>query len=380
MSAQPHVLVLGLGIVGSSIAATLAEKGFPVTAVEQFTALHERGSSHGDSRIYRRVPHEGPVYVEMAARCWDGWKRWGERAGEDLLVACGGIDAGPEGSDIVMASEKLGLAYENPCEMLSGAAVNRRYPHYNLPPAWIAAFHPQSGFVRPDATRTYLHKMAREAGARLIHETSVIEINSQPSGVTIRTARETIQGDVLIVAAGSWLPKLLPELDLPLLVERRVMAWFQTEQNEILSDGRLPIFCLDGEDGWYGMPTLDGRMKLGHNHHFNEHIDPDQPTMEPNDADTARLMPCVERYFRGFTTKPSALKACVYTLMPDHNFIIDQHPNYANVFLFSCCSGHGFKYAPEYGEIAADLVSGKARPDLAALGLNRRGPGAVWAG
>lgn len=380
MTASPHVLVLGLGIAGSSIAATLAAKGFPVTAIEQFTPLHERGSSHGDSRIYRRVPHEGEVYVEMAARSWDGWRQWGDKAGEDLLVACGGIDAGPEGSGIVAGSMELGVRYDSRCEMMTGAAVNQRHPHYDLPPAWEAAYHAQSGFVRPDATRTFLHRMAREAGATLLHGTRVIGIDPRPQGVTVRTERETIEADVLIVAAGSWLPRLLPGLDLPLQVERRVMAWFQPERNEPLSDGRLPVFCLDGEGGWYGMPTLDGRVKLGHNHHFNERIDPDRPTIEPGEADADKLMDCVARYFRGFEPRPSAMKSCVYTLMPDHNFIIDRHPEHANVIVFSCCSGHGFKYAPDYGTIAADLVAGKPRADLAALGLKRDGPGAVWAG
>ena len=379
MATQPHILILGLGVAGSSIAATLAENGFRVTGIEQFAPLHERGSSHGDSRIYRRVPHEGAVYVEMAARCQDGWTRWGDRAGEDLLVACGGIDAGPDGSAIVAESERLGLEYGKPCEMLTGAALNARYPHYDLPPAWTVAYQPLSGFVRPDATRTFLHKSARDAGARLLHETRVTGIEPRSNGVTIRTEREVIEGDMLIVAAGSWLPQLLPELALPLSTERRVMAWFQPERPEALSDGRLPIFCLDGEGGWYGMPTLDGRIKLGHNHHFSEWIDPDRPTIEPGERDAAKLRPCIERYFRGFAAAPSAMKACIYSLMPDHHFVIDRHPSHANVILFSCCSGHGFKYAPDYGTIAVDLVMGRPRPDLRALALGRSGPGAVWA-
>ena len=76
MPANPHVIVLGLGIAGSSIAATLAMRGFRVTGIEQFSPLHERGSSHGDTRIFRSVPHEGAVYVNMAAASYDGWNAW----------------------------------------------------------------------------------------------------------------------------------------------------------------------------------------------------------------------------------------------------------------------------------------------------------------
>ena len=373
VSRQPHVLVLGLGITGSSIAATLAGKGIRVTAFEQFTALHERGSSHGDTRIYRRVPHEGAIYVDMATSSWDGWQEWGKMAGEKLLIDCGGIDAGPEESAIVRESEKLCRDYGQPCEMLTGTAFNQRYPHYNLPPTWKVAYQPRSGFVRPDATRTFLHKMARSVGAKLIHETHIIDIDLQPTRVTLRSERGSVSGDILIIAAGSWLPRLLPELHLPFATERRVLAWFQPYRSEPLTDGRLPIFCLDGEGGWYGMPTPDGMLKIGHDKHFRQKSDPEQPTIQPGDADAAKLTPCIQRYFRGFADKPSAMKACIYTLTPDHHFMIDRHPAHANVFLFSCCSGHGFKYAPAYGQIALDFVVGKPRLDLSTLGIERTG-------
>src|ERR1700735_131265 len=103
MAIEPRVIVLGLGVAGSSIAATLASRGFRVTGIEQFSALHERGSSHGDTRIFRRVPHEGEVYVEMAAMSYQGWQAWNRINREELFLECGGIDAGPESSAMVQA-------------------------------------------------------------------------------------------------------------------------------------------------------------------------------------------------------------------------------------------------------------------------------------
>lgn len=371
MPAQPHVLVIGLGITGSAIAATLAVNGIRVTAFEQFTPLHDRGSSHGDTRIYRRVPHEGPIYADLATSSWEGWREWSKLAQEELLVDCGGIDAGPEDSAIVRESERLCRDYGQPCEMLTGAAFNRRYPHFNLPESWSVAYQPHSGFVRPDATRSFLHQMARAAGARLLHETRIVDIDLRPAGVTVRGERESVSGDILIVAAGSWLPRLLPGLDLPLAIERRVLAWFRPDRSEPLWDGRLPIFCLDGEGGWYGMPTPEGMLKIGHDKHLGQRIDPDQHPLRPGEDDAAKLTPCIERYFSGFAGKPTSMKACVYTITPDHHFVMDRHPGHVNVFVFSCCSGHGFKYAPAYGKIALDFVSGRARPDLADLGMKR---------
>jgi sarcosine oxidase len=375
MPMQPHVIVLGLGIAGSSIAATLTSRGFRVTGIEQFSPLHERGSSHGDTRIFRRVPHEGDVYVQMASASFDGWRVWNRMAQDRLFVECGGIDAGPEQSKMVQSAEELCVRYDQPFEAMDGRAFNRRYAHYNLPADWRVIYQPSSGYVRPDATRTFLHASAREHGARLLHDTAVVAIEAHAEKVEVRTTGETIAGDFLVVAAGSWLPKLFPNLGLNLATERRVVAWFQPKGDAELNDGDLPIFCLDADGGWYGMPTPDGRMKIGHDKHLRQRIDPDDLPMAPDAEDARKLSSCIQRYFAGFSEHPCEMKACIYTLTENHNFIIDWHPLHSKILIFSCCSGHGFKYAPAYGEIAADLIAGRVRPEVDSFRLGR--PGAV---
>jgi sarcosine oxidase len=193
--------------------------------------------------------------------------------------------------------------------------------------------------------------------------------------VSVHVAGRTVTGDVLIVAVGSWLPKVMPDLPMIPTAERRVMAWYRPTTSENLLGMRFPIFVLDADGGWYGMPTPDGAVKIGHDKHLRQGIDPDQPPAAPNAADAERLAPCIRNYFTGISQTPSALKPCIYTLADDHHFIIDWHPRHSRVLIFSCCSGHGFKYAPEYGDIAADLVSGKPRPDLAPFSYNRTGAG-----
>jgi sarcosine oxidase len=371
MSQSHHIVVLGLGIAGSSIAATLAEGGYRVTAIEQFSPLHERGSSHGDTRIYRRAPFEGDVYVEMARVSFEGWREWSRAAGEDLFVQCGGIDAGPPGNPLSVNAARLCAYYKLPHEILSGAAINERYPHYHLPPSWQVVYQPMSGFVRPDAARKFLHKMARLAGARMLFETPVTAIETGADGIRVRAGTETIAGDQLIVAAGSWLPQLFPELKLSLAVERRVLGWYAPQTPEPLADGRLPIFCMDADGGWYGMPTPNGRLKIGHDKHLGESVDPNSLPVAAGQADAAILSPCITRYFQGFSNEPETMKPCIYTLTDDHHFIIDRHPMHERIVLFSCCSGHGFKYGPAYGQIALDLVAGRPREDLAALRLGR---------
>lgn len=373
MAASPHVIVLGLGIAGSSIAATLASRGFEVTGIEQFSPLHERGSSHGDTRIFRRVPHEGAVYVELAAMSYQGWQAWNRINREELFLECGGIDAGPESSAMVQAAEELCRQYEQPFEVMDGETFDRRHPRFRLPSDWRVVHQPRSGVVRPDATRAFLHALARSSGATLLHDTTVLNIEYFHDTVQVRTADRTWTADFLVVAAGSWLPSLLSELPFPVSAERRVLAWFDAKTPEPLTDGRFPIFVLDADGGWYGMPTPNGQVKIGHDKHLRQQIDPDAMPLPADAEDEAFLARCARQYLAGFAEQPPAMKPCIYTLSEDHHFLIDRHPAHGNVLIFSCCSGHGFKYAPVYGEIAADLIGGATRDDLRALRLSRGG-------
>jgi glycine/D-amino acid oxidase-like deaminating enzyme len=63
---------------------------------------------------------------------------------------------------------------------------------------------------------------------------------------------------------------------------------------------------------------------------------------------------------------------CIYTLTPDEHFIIDHHPAYPQITIASCCSGHGFKFAPLMGRILTDFaLTGKAETDLSLFRLSR---------
>jgi sarcosine oxidase len=366
---RTHVVVIGLGIAGSSIAAALARRGYRVTAIEQFALRHERGSSHGDTRIYRRFPYEGQEYERLAARSLPLWKQWSSDAGEELLVQCGGIDAGPAGSPAVAAARSLCERHPDPKNRFArGDAINRQFPLLRIPPEWEAVYQASSGYVRPDATLRFLHGQASDAGARLLENfPATVEMTGQ--GARIHGPGETIDCDKVVVAAGSWLPTLLPELRLRLSVERRVMGWFKPAGGRKLAAGELPIFLLNTAGVWYGMPTPEGTLKVGNHRHFGEKIDAGQPAGEPDAADEMLLRECMNRYFNGFDERPIRMKQCIYTINEEDRFIMDWHPEQPNILIFGCCSGHGFKYGPVYGEIAAEMVEGRLPRDAEAFAL-----------
>ena len=69
--------------------------------------------------------------------------------------------------------------------------------------------------------------------------------------------------------------------------------------------------------------------------------------------------------------KPVKLARCLYTLTSDHDFIVDRHPENGQLLFMSCCSGHGFKFAPAYGDLADDLLQGRDTKALQKFSLDR---------
>ncbi|HEY8190148.1 MAG TPA: hypothetical protein VIF12_05645, partial [Micavibrio sp.] len=90
-----------------------------------------------------------------------------------------------------------------------------------------------------------------------------------------------------------------------------------------------------------------------------------------NEQDRTYLDTASHDFLNHFQDRADYYKTCLFTNTPDHDFIIDRHPDQERVMLFSCCSGHGAKYAPVYGGIALDMIQGKERPELDGFRLSR---------
>jgi len=153
--------------------------------------------------------------------------------------------------------------------------------------------------------------------------------------------------------------ELLKDYPLPLRVERQVLCWFEPLRNrEALS--RMPIYICEYDSGqlFYGFPNSPDGMKAAL-HHQGERVNPDTVRRDVALAETeavrsllARLVPDGARALRSTTV-------CLYTNTPDEHFILGPHPKHPQVVLASPCSGHGFKFSPAIGEIAASLLQGK---------------------
>jgi sarcosine oxidase len=175
--------------------------------------------------------------------------------------------------------------------------------------------------------------------------------------------------DRVVVAAGPWTPELIDWL--PLTVERQVHGWFSiahdAEAGGWFAPERFPVYVRFSEEAgfMYGIPSLDGKtVKVGR-HHEGEMTTPKtiRRRVDERDLDPLRLL--TAKYLRGVSGHVMRTLTCMYTNTPDGHFVIDFSPEDGDVVVISACSGHGFKFGPVIGDIAADLVcDGGTRRDI----------------
>jgi sarcosine oxidase len=367
-------IVLGLGGMGSASLFHLASRGLRVLGLERFDLVHEYGSSHGLTRIIRLAYWEHPTYVALLRRAYELWRELESHAGERLLYITGSVDAGPEGGPIFegarKSSELHGLAYE----VMDGDELHRRFPGYRLPEQMRCLYQPDGGFLLPERCDVAHIEQALAHGAEVRFREPVTSWEVNGGKVRVRTPRGRYEAGRLVICAGPWTSKLVPELDGLAVPERQVLAWLQPSRPEYFRLGAFPVFNLEVEEGrYYGFPSfLIPGFKFGKYHHREEQVDPDTVNREPEPADEELLRSFARRYFPDGAGATLMLKTCLFTNSPDRHFILDRHPAHPEVAVAAGFSGHGYKFCSVVGEVMADLVQGgRARHDIEFFRLRR---------
>ena len=384
--AQPYdAIVIGLGGMGSATAYHLARRGERVLGLEQFQLLHERGSSHGLTRIIRLAYHEHPSYVPLLRRAYELWHELEAAAGERLLVMTGSLEGGPEDGPMFRGALEAAQVHDLPHEVLDLGELTRRYPAYRgLEPSTHVVYQPDGGFLLAERTILAHADGARSHGAELRFGEPVRRwTTTVEGGVSVVTDAGTYEASRLVICAGPWARALVPRLSALASPERQVLAWLQPKRPELFEPERFPVFVLDVEGGsYYGFPMHDGAgVKLGWYHHFREPIDPDDPDRSVRAADEEALRGFAERYLPDAAGPTERLKACIFTNSPDEHFIIDTLTDEPQVSVAAGFSGHGYKFCSVVGEIMADLATdGATRHDIGLFALDRFDNGPVRTG
>jgi sarcosine oxidase len=374
MPSSFDVIVLGVGGMGSAACFELAARGRRVLGLEQFPLVHDRGSSHGQTRIIRTAYAEGPAYVPLVRRAFEKWYELEQLTGRHLLTDGPCLNAGPPGSEHVEGVRASVREHKLAAEELAGDEVNRRYPAFQFSTDYRAVIEQAAGFLYvEECVRAHIDT-AMSLGATIHAEEPVREWKAGGDSVEVTTDKGTYRAAKLVVTAGAWATELLADMGVPLVVMRQVLTWFDVG-NRLgeFARNNFPIFIADVPGGpFYGLPAID-RFGLKVARHYNapELPTPDGVNWNTTDADTAPVRAFLDQFIPdvGPLTKT---QVCMYTVTPDHHFVIDVHPRFPQVSVACGFSGHGFKFATTVGEIMADLAErGTTRHDISMFGARR---------
>lgn len=351
------IAVVGAGLMGAATAWQLARHGHEVTLVEAYDIGHRHGSSHGSSRIFRRA-YADPFYVRLTGQAYEQWRELEEDSSTPLLRTTGGLDMGEDRDTKAIAA--LLDAAGVPHELLGPEEASERWPYIRI--TGPVLFHPDAGVVDADQTVAACVRRAIEHGADAIIGARVTGIDVQGGEkVLLRTddGRE-ILADTVVIAAGAWLPELELPVALPALeVTQQQVFHFRQRDPSV----RWPTLIWDGELHLYGQPSgSDGGLfpavKVA------EHDRGTPTTARTRDgvvdpSSRTRVSGFVRDRLPGLEPDPVAETTCLYTTTPDEDFVLDRH---GPLVIVSPCSGHGAKFAPLIGAMAADLATGRAEP------------------
>jgi sarcosine oxidase len=363
-----ETIVVGGGAVGCSTAYHLAREGGSVLLLEQFELGHDRGSSHGESRIVR-LSYWNTAYIKLAREAFKFWREIESDAGEKLLHITGGIDLAERGHKSFENRVACLKAENVPYEVIDATEIRSRYPQFEISDTTNAIVQGDAGLVSAYQTVRVLADLARKHGAVIKDLTAVTAIDISNDGVEVTTGETVYRAAKLVIAAGPWMKPICERigLSLPLIVTHEQVAFFRPLEKEKhnFEIGKFPIFIHLSSDPstgvWvqsrYGFPIFgrDG-VKVA-----DEQLPPVETTADTRSFDVdeirlARLSKYVETTLPGAFGGMVHATTCLYTRTPDDHFILDTLPGHPNVVIASICSGHGFKFVSLMGRVVTDLL------------------------
>ncbi|MCA9172574.1 MAG: FAD-dependent oxidoreductase, partial [Planctomycetales bacterium] len=239
---------------------------------------------------------------------------------------------------------------------LCRAEFAERFPTFRWADEHVAIFEPTAGVLFVEACVLAMAELAAQRGAVIMSNTAVEHVDFDGRGVRVRTSRGDHSADAICVCGGAWSPALLPEL--PLRVVRKHLHWFSANDRCWQIARGCPAFFYETANGYfYGFPSVDDRGVKIAEHSGGEPVsDPSRVDRSVDSFDLQRVTDFRRSHLQALSGLSTDHAVCMYTLTPDEHFIVDRHPLHDASVVVSGLSGHGFKFAPALGEIAAQLT------------------------
>ncbi len=353
---SPDVVIIGAGIVGSSIAYHLTQAGCKNVLVLERESQQGKGST-GKSMGGVRAQFSTPASVRMSLYSIPFFREFEERMGHPSGYRGQGY--------LFVATEARHLRYLRAnyelqtsmglktVELLKAEQVTRMVPQLRPNDILGGSFCSSDGFVDPHSVMTGFMLRAIDAGARLVRTAEVTAMERDSNGICgVRTATERIATRIVVNAAGAWagLVAKLAGLELPVEPLRRMLV--PTERFDKIAHS-APM-TVDMATGFHFRPEGLGLLMAWN--------DPDETPGFKTDFDPAFVekiltrgvsrVPCLEEA----EVNPKRAWAGLYEMTPDHHPILGAVPSIPGLYLANGFSGHGVMHSPATGRIVSDLI------------------------
>ena len=373
MSESFEYVVVGLGALGSATAYHLARQGESVLGLEQFALGHVHGASHDTSRILRHSYHT-PAYVRLTQEAYDDWAALERWTGEQLVTVVGGLDLFPPDPAIPMADYTSSMAACGvPFDELDRHEVAQRWPQLSLPEGTVAVHQPRAAIVPAGRGTRVMQERARAHGAVLRDQSPVTEVRDLGAGgVEVLGGGTTYRCRRLVVCADAWTNQVLAGLGhrVPLTVTLEQVTYFRPDRPERFAPELMPLWLWMDDPCYYAFPCYgDATVKAAQDCGGPE-VSPEQRSYDVDEPMQRRLADFMATTLPG-SGPPVRSVRCLYTLVPDRDFLLGPVPGHEAVMV-GMGAAHGFKFAPTFGRLLAELAAGRASStDLTPFRLDR---------
>jgi glycine/D-amino acid oxidase-like deaminating enzyme len=350
-------IIVGAGIMGLSTAWALAKSGHDVELFEQGPLPNPLASSMDEHRLIRHPYGDHTGYARMIDDACDAWDEMWRDLGQRLYAPTGTLALTGNGADWAMKSADSLAAIGRPMTELPLDELPRRFPMLD-PKGVEHAFWLETGgeLFAEDITSALARHLGQQSTVKLHSYTPVRAVDLEQAAITTEGGG-VHSADIVVVAAGAWVGRLLPGQSRRLIPSRQIVVYFRLPDAAREAWSKAPmIIDKTGEVGLYLVPPHEKRgMKIG-DHSFSRTGDPDGS----REATAAEMKPLLDRcasLLRGFDQwRIDRLKACFYTVTDDERFVVEKQG--AQGWVMSPCSGHGFKFGALMGkELARTIVS-----------------------
>jgi len=366
MNYQFDYIVIGVGSMGSSTCYHLAKSGARVLGIEQFELAHEKGAHSGQSRIVRKAYFEHPDYIPLLERAYQNWVEIERVSGKKVYHQTGLFYTGPKGHPIIENIRAAAQTYNIPLMDCAKQDQLSILPLFTVPDDYEWIYEPEAGFVETEKTIVTYVEEAKKLGAIIHEQEKVFDWEMKENGVEVRTNKGHYTCRKIIVTAGPWSAKLMPEIKDELKITRQTLMWLDPEDPAPFESSIFPCWFVVDKDkpgAYYGFPIAainDQKNPNGFKfayHNPGGETDPDDVNRTITEQDKEPLLKFIDTYMPKAKGQVLGVKTCLYSNSQDEHFVIDcLKETDGRVCFARGFSGHGFKFVSVIGEIMADLA------------------------